>query len=183
MSARIEDTGPGITDMEQAKLFQPFSQIKRGLKAQEGTGLGLAIGRNYARLMGGDVTIISSPGHGSTFLFEIPVERDDAGAGVTQSAPRDVISIRAGTALPGIDPVIALPSDVTPEQLAELPLELIEQLLDAIQEGEKDRLDGLIQRGEESNQQAAGALKAFAENYEYDALTHLLEKTKRELQP
>ena len=52
LSAQIEDTGPGITNEEQAKLFQPFSQMKRGLKAQEGTGLGLAIGRSYARLDG-----------------------------------------------------------------------------------------------------------------------------------
>ena len=68
MSAQIEDTGPGITDEEQARLFQPFSQIKRGLKAQEGTGLGLAIGRSYARLMGGDITVTSIPGEG----FNIP---------------------------------------------------------------------------------------------------------------
>ena len=57
--AQIEDTGPGITEEEQARLFQPFSQIKRGLNAQEGTGLGLAIARSYARLMGGDVTVTS----------------------------------------------------------------------------------------------------------------------------
>ncbi len=56
LSAQVEDTGPGIADEEQGKLFQPFSQIKRGLEAQEGTGLGLAIARSYARLMGGDIT-------------------------------------------------------------------------------------------------------------------------------
>ena len=55
-------------------MFQPFSQIKRGMKAQEGTGLGLAIGRSYARLMGGDITVTSSLGQGSIFRFEIPIE-------------------------------------------------------------------------------------------------------------
>ena len=72
LSAKVEDTGPGITDEEQGRLFQPFSQIKRGLKAQEGTGLGLAIARSYARLMGGDITVTSNLGRGSTFRFDHP---------------------------------------------------------------------------------------------------------------
>ena len=50
-----------MTDEEQEKLFQPFSQINGGLNIQEGTGLGLAISREYARLMGGDLTVTSSP--------------------------------------------------------------------------------------------------------------------------
>jgi hypothetical protein len=60
-------------------------------------------------------------------------------------------------------------------------LELINQLHDAVQKGEKDRLDQLIQGVDEFDQQAAEALKAFAENYEYDALTHLLAETKSRL--
>jgi hypothetical protein len=71
---------------------------------------------------------------------------------------------------------------VSPEQLAKLSLELINQLHDAVQKGEKDRLDQLIQGVEEFDQQAAEGLKAFAENYEYDALTHLLAETKSRLQ-
>jgi signal transduction histidine kinase len=86
LSARVQDTGSGITEEQQGKLFQPFSQIKRGLKAQEGTGLGLAIGRGYARLMGGDITVTSTLGQGSIFCFEIPIEPDECAAGITQSA-------------------------------------------------------------------------------------------------
>ena len=62
LSASVQDTGPGLTDQEQKKLFEPFSQAKRGLEAHGGTGLGLAITRQYARLMGGDVTLSSIPG-------------------------------------------------------------------------------------------------------------------------
>ncbi|HTO86358.1 MAG TPA: ATP-binding protein [Thermoanaerobaculia bacterium] len=63
----VEDTGPGMTPEELAKLFQPFVQTATGEKAKEGTGLGLVISRNFARLMGGDVTVGSERGHGSTF--------------------------------------------------------------------------------------------------------------------
>jgi len=102
LSACVEDTGSGITDEEQKKLFEPFSQTRSGLNDQEGTGLGLAISRKYARLMGGDVTLTSSSGNGSRFRFEIPVERGDAGVAVRGNAARRVIGIRAGTEAPRI---------------------------------------------------------------------------------
>jgi PAS domain S-box-containing protein len=183
LSARVQDTGSGITEEQQGKLFQPFSQIKRGLKAQEGTGLGLAIGRGYARLMGGDITVTSTLGQGSIFCFEIPIEPDECAAGITQSVPSERMNLNTEPLLvvddqPGRRERYALPLAVSPERLAKLSLELIDQLHDAVQKGEKDRLDQLIQRVGEFDQQAAEGLKAFAENYEYDALTHLLAETK-----
>jgi signal transduction histidine kinase len=179
MSARIEDTGPGLTGEEQDRLFQPFNQFKRGLKLQEGTGLGLAIGRSYARLMGGDITVVSTPGEGSIFRFEIPVEIDEFQAGVSPCAPGSPIGLpTAGMS----EPLIAPPSPLSPQQLAALPPALIIQLHDAVQEGEKERLDQLIQEVAEYNQQSAAALHEFADNYEYDALTSLLAGTNRESQ-
>jgi PAS domain S-box-containing protein len=102
LSARVEDTGAGITDEEQQKLFEPFTQATRGREVQKGTGLGLAITRSYARLMGGDVTVSSSPGNGSIFRFEVPVERGDSGVAVKQNGYRRIVGIRAGTNVPGI---------------------------------------------------------------------------------
>jgi PAS domain S-box-containing protein len=102
LSARVEDTGLGITDKEQEKLFEPFSQTSRGLHSQEGTGLGLAISRKYARLMGGDITVTSRPGKGSIFRFEIPIERGDAAIAVRRSDTRRVIGISAGPEVPKI---------------------------------------------------------------------------------
>ena len=67
----VEDTGPGMTAEEVSKLFQPFVQTETGEKAKEGTGLGLVISRNFARLMGGDVTVVSRPGRGTTFAVTI----------------------------------------------------------------------------------------------------------------
>jgi signal transduction histidine kinase len=96
LSARVEDTGAGITDEEQQKLFEPFTQARRGRETQKGTGLGLAITRSFARLMGGDVTVSSSPGRGSVFHLEIPVGRGNAGVAVRQDVPRRVVGICAG---------------------------------------------------------------------------------------
>jgi PAS domain S-box-containing protein len=73
LSAQVEDTGVGIAEEEQSKLFRPFAQTQSGLNAQGGTGLGLAISREYARLMGGDITVSSEIGKGTIFRFEIPV--------------------------------------------------------------------------------------------------------------
>jgi PAS domain S-box-containing protein len=102
LSARVEDTGTGISDREQKRLFEPFVQIRRGSEIQKGTGLGLAITRKFARLMGGDVTLSSSLGKGSTFHLEVPVKRGNAGVAVRQTTPRRVVRIRAGTDVPRI---------------------------------------------------------------------------------
>jgi PleD family two-component response regulator len=64
--------------------------------------LGLAITRQYVRLMGGDVTVSSNPGGGSIFLFEIPVERANAGVAIKRVDPRRVVAIHAGTTSPRI---------------------------------------------------------------------------------
>jgi CheY-like chemotaxis protein/nitrogen-specific signal transduction histidine kinase len=68
-----EDTGPGITGADQARLFRPFEQASGVRATQAGTGLGLAISRDIARLMGGDITVISAPGQGSTFELRVPL--------------------------------------------------------------------------------------------------------------
>ena len=69
----VEDSGPGIDPEELPLIFDPFVQASTGVIVQEGTGLGLSISRQYARLMGGDITVSSEPGEGSRFQFNILV--------------------------------------------------------------------------------------------------------------
>jgi PAS domain S-box-containing protein len=102
LAVRVVDTGVGLTNEEQGKLFQPFTQTSRGVYSHEGIGLGLAIGRKYARMMGGDITLTSNPGEGSIFSFEVPVERGQAGEAVGRDVPRRVRSLRAGSSVPNI---------------------------------------------------------------------------------
>jgi signal transduction histidine kinase/DNA-binding NarL/FixJ family response regulator len=67
----VEDTGKGIAPEENQKLFQAFAQTKTGLQSGEGTGLGLAISQKFVQLMGGEITVCSTLGVGSTFAFNI----------------------------------------------------------------------------------------------------------------
>ncbi|UAK24470.1 ATP-binding protein [Sphingomonas nostoxanthinifaciens] len=73
---RIADTGIGIPADRLADIFDSFSQVDSGTtRRHSGTGLGLAICRNIARAMGGDVTVSSLLGAGSTFILDLPLER------------------------------------------------------------------------------------------------------------
>lgn len=69
----VRDTGIGMTNDEQARLFQRFFRAKnRTTQEVGGTGLGLAITRSLVELHGGTITVSSEPGHGSTFSFTLP---------------------------------------------------------------------------------------------------------------
>jgi signal transduction histidine kinase len=67
---RVRDTGIGIPVDRRGAIFEPFVQLHRTLaQPAEGTGLGLAISRDLARGMGGELTVESEPGKGSTFTL------------------------------------------------------------------------------------------------------------------
>jgi signal transduction histidine kinase/ActR/RegA family two-component response regulator len=72
----VADTGQGIAEDDQERIFHPFIQGP-GAGAHSGTGLGLAIVREYVRLMGGEVRLASAPGAGSTFSFSIALPLAD----------------------------------------------------------------------------------------------------------
>jgi signal transduction histidine kinase/putative methionine-R-sulfoxide reductase with GAF domain len=72
----VEDTGIGISEEDQIKIFERFHQIDgSNAREQEGTGLGLAITRHLVQLHGGTVGVKSKPGAGSTFTVRIPIDR------------------------------------------------------------------------------------------------------------
>ncbi|MFM6157813.1 MAG: sensor histidine kinase, partial [Sphaerospermopsis kisseleviana] len=85
----VADTGVGIAAEELKNLFQPFVQTASGQQMHQGTGLGLTISREFVRLMGGEITVISSQAFrpstsktpsGTTFKFNIPVKIGDESA-------------------------------------------------------------------------------------------------------
>jgi CheY-like chemotaxis protein/anti-sigma regulatory factor (Ser/Thr protein kinase) len=70
----VRDTGIGMTPDQVERVFQEFAQADFSTQQRfGGTGLGLTISRKFARMMGGDITVTSKPGEGSTFSLQLPV--------------------------------------------------------------------------------------------------------------
>ena len=70
----IADTGSGIRPEDRERIFSPFVQLGDRPPTEAGSGLGLAICKQYVGLLGGTIGVVSEPGKGSVFHFEIPVE-------------------------------------------------------------------------------------------------------------
>ena len=71
---RVTDTGPGIPPEHLERIFEPFTQVDSAhTRVQGGTGLGLPVSRRLARLLGGDLEVVSAPGQGSQFTATIPL--------------------------------------------------------------------------------------------------------------
>lgn len=89
----IADTGPGIAADELDSIFEAFVQTKAGQQFQEGTGLGLTICRKFVELMGGEITVSSQLGCGTTFRFNILANRVEASCIETEKVTRRPIAL------------------------------------------------------------------------------------------
>ena len=89
----VIDTGPGIAPGDRTRVFEPFAQTEAGRRVQGGTGLGLALSRQFVRLMGGELTLDSTPGQGSCFSFALRLRPVDATVTTTLPAtpPSEVL--------------------------------------------------------------------------------------------
>ncbi len=83
MFVAVTDEGEGLSETQQARLFQPFNRLGAEQKRVEGTGLGLVIARQLAASMGGELKVASRPGKGSTFTLSLP-----SGTAPTGTRPR-----------------------------------------------------------------------------------------------
>jgi signal transduction histidine kinase len=80
VALQVVDTGIGIAPADYARVFEEFEQVNagpRGDSMQRGTGLGLSISRRLARLLGGEITLQSELGKGSTFTLWVPAHPED----------------------------------------------------------------------------------------------------------
>ena len=101
----VADTGIGMTQEQLDRLFAAFAQADASTSRRYGgTGLGLAITRRLCRLLGGDVTVASEVGRGSTFTIELPVE-------TAVPEPEDPGSVHAAVAAQGGGPLVLVIDD------------------------------------------------------------------------
>jgi signal transduction histidine kinase/ActR/RegA family two-component response regulator len=95
LELEVADTGPGLLEEDQRRLFEPFVRAGRaGLDRLSGTGLGLAISKRILDALGGTITVDSTPGEGARFLVRVPVRE----AAAPPPAPQPV---EATSVLPG----------------------------------------------------------------------------------
>jgi len=108
----VSDTGIGMTPEQMGRLFQAFSQADESTTRKfGGTGLGLAITKKFCQMMGGDVTVQSEPGKGTTFTISLPavVEKKDAEA--SEASARQAQAADDGS------PVLVIDDDPTVHDL------------------------------------------------------------------
>ncbi len=95
MIIKVEDSGQGISKNDLGRIFKNFEQVLENKNSGRGTGLGLAISRNYAHILDGDISVTSSLGKGSIFLFEFGAETSDASSVVPETPKLNIIGIEA----------------------------------------------------------------------------------------
>ncbi len=131
----VADTGIGMTPEQLGRLFQPFSQADASTtRKYGGTGLGLALTRRFCQMMGGDVTVDSAPGNGSTFTITLPARtrldssadghsRDDepgdgSRTGVRRNVDREPVPA-------GVDTALVVEDDAANRELVRRILEVL----------------------------------------------------------
>jgi signal transduction histidine kinase/CheY-like chemotaxis protein len=99
----VKDTGRGMTDEEQLKLFTPFTKLSASQGNRTGTGLGLVISKGFCELMRGDIRVVSEYGKGTTFQVRLPARPED------EIPLNDEVGDDSGAALPEVAAKVPVP--------------------------------------------------------------------------
>ena len=164
----IIDTGHGILPSQLESIFMPFTQVKRA--TQEGTGLGLSISQQFARLLGGEITVSSKLGRGSLFKFQIPIKivaKDNF-----ESDRKTIISLPQNNLQPTTN------KEINPEDLLIMPAQWREKLAQAAIAIDSEQILQLIDLIPDDKQDLARALTKMLDRFEYDEIIAAIEPTK-----
>jgi CheY-like chemotaxis protein/two-component sensor histidine kinase len=111
ISFAVSDTGVGMTPEQTARIFEPFTQADSSTSRKYGgTGLGLVISRRFAQMMGGEITVESLPGSGSTFTLTVPCNVD-----VERRRSGDAVAVEAAPA--GAGTVLVIDDEVAVHEI------------------------------------------------------------------
>jgi PAS domain S-box-containing protein len=158
----VRDTGIGIAQEDLAVIFDPFVQAARGRQTHEGTGLGLSISREFVRLMGGELRVESTPGHGSTFSFAVT-------ARLVASPPSQS---DGGEALEADEPLYRPDSAA----LSRLPAGWLAALEQAVVQSDLDQILGLVEPIAGHDARLAAVVRDLANNFEYRQILDLMHR-------
>jgi PAS domain S-box-containing protein len=117
----VTDTGIGIREDKLEAVFEEFSQADDSTtRDYGGTGLGLPISRRFCQMMGGDITVVSELGTGTTFTIELPARVDAFGEAKTAAKPEHP---DAREVAPGVRPILVVDDDPNSRELLQRTLE------------------------------------------------------------
>ena len=116
----VADTGIGISKVQQLTIFDSFSQAETSItRIYGGTGLGLSIAKRLVHLMGGDISVESSAGQGSTFRFTVLIQEGSA-ADIEEKKEQSVESLLAALPLPPLHVLLVEDNDINQEVAVEI---------------------------------------------------------------
>jgi signal transduction histidine kinase len=173
VTIEVEDTGAGIGPQDLELIFTTFGQAQAGAR-RGGTGLGLAISRNYARLMGGDITVASALGEGSVFTFTFAGEK----AGTV--TPAVGVSAVDGAAAHAAAPASATGNALPAAALRAIPLDLRARLSDAARKAQPARLSELADEVAQHDETAAAFVRELTDRFLYRRLIEALIEEPKE---
>jgi signal transduction histidine kinase len=163
---RFTDTGIGISEADQQKLFNNFVKLDGGEQLGRGSGLGLALSQKFAILMGSEIQVSSNPEGGSCFTFELPCADHRSDVAVAGRSPQN--------SSPSPPPKKTLPLP-TPEAFQALPLEWREQFYIAACAARSQRLEKLLAALPPEHQAIAPALQQCIDRLDFNQLADLSE--------
>ncbi|HEU4845333.1 MAG TPA: ATP-binding protein, partial [Burkholderiaceae bacterium] len=188
LSFAVIDTGPGIAEADQARIFEPFIQAD-GPGAKEGTGLGLTISREFVQLMGGTLSVQSVPGAGSIFQFTVTTQLAGAPALAAGHAAAGPAADEQGHHIVVVDErhlggaPLALPAPLSRADVACLSPQLRATLRAAVQELNLVRVAQLLAPVAPELGAVVERIEHMVSRHQYPQLCALLEEDGPALAP